>query len=310
MRCVKHSPILNHRAVWGAVVLVALTLGFASPTLARAPAPAPASSPASIPSDVLRAQARKIFVQGQTHYKLGRFAKALLAYTRAYQLLPLAGFLFNIGQCHRLLGHYKRAIHFYRGYLRETPGAPNLEVVKILIARTEKKLAAQSGRRVRAQAEFTEGVRLYALGQVRQGLAKFRAAYQVLPSTGYRYHIAQCHRKLKEWKQAVFYYEGYLRDNPGTPMASLVEAYLKECRQRVKEAELKRRGILNPTLGGGGAGGTGTLKVVPLYKKWWLWTVVAVGVTALAVGLGAGLGLRDQGGIGEVPTTLGTVSWR
>ncbi len=315
MRCANHSSIQNLRGArgWGVAVLLALTLGGASVALARKATPGAGSVTAQPQSDVLRTKARKIFIQGQTHYKLGRFHKALIAYTRAYQLLPLAGFLFNIGQCHRLLGQYKRAIHFYRGYLRETPGAPNLEVVKILIGRTQKKLAEQSTRRVRAQAEFTEGVRLYALGQVRQGLAKFKAAYQVLPSTGYRYHIAQCHRKLKEWKQAVFYYEGYLRDNPATPMASLVEAHLKDCRRRLKEADLKRRAILNPNLGSSGNNGNngnGDVKVVPLTKKWWLWTVVVVGVTALAVGLGAGLGNRDSGGLGEVPTTLGTVSWR
>jgi tetratricopeptide (TPR) repeat protein len=276
-----------------------LTLGLSSPAWARKATP--------IKADLLRDKARKIFHQGQTHYKLGRFDKALIAYTRAYQLLPLAGFLFNIGQCHRFLGNYSQAIYFYKGYLRETPGAPNLWVVQILIRRTQKKLAEKSSRRARAQAEFKEGVRLYALGQVRQALAKFQAAYQALPSPGYRYHIAQCHRKLKEWKQAVFYYEGYLKDNPATPMASLVEAHIETCRKRLKEAELKRRGILNPTLGKGGTGGT---KVVPVYKKWWLWTLVAVGVAALAVGLGAGLGMRDHGGLGEIPTTLGTVSWR
>jgi len=310
MRSACHLPIVKRRGVWGAVVGLALTLALSSPASARQAPPTPTPPPPPTPTAALRAQARVIFDQGQTHYKLGRFDKALIAYTRAYQLLPLAGFLFNIGQCHRLLGRYKQAIHFYKGYLRETPGAPNLEVVKILIGRTQKKRVEQGAIRARAQAEFTEGVRLYALGKVRQGLARFQAAYQVLPSAGYRYHIAQCHRKLKEWKQAVYYYEGYLRDNPATPMANLVEAYLKECRQRLKEAALKRSGILNPNLGHLGSGGKRGVKVVPLYKKWWLWTVVAVGVTALAVGLGAGLGLRDQGSLGEIPTTLGTVSWR
>lgn len=301
MRCANHRPIVARRVVCGAAVLL-LTLGLSSAASARKPAP--------IKTDALRQKARKIFLEGQTHYKLGRFDKALVAYSRAYQLLPLAGFLFNIGQCHRFLGNHNQAIYFYKGYLRETPGAPNREVVQLLIRRTQRKLAEQGTKRAKAQAEFAEGVRLYALGQVRQALAKFQAAYQALPSPGCRYHIAQCHRKLKEYKQAVFYYKGYLKDNKATPMASLVEGHLKTCRRRLKEAELKRRGILNPNLGNNGKGGTGGDKVVPVYKKWWLWTMVAIGVAAVATGLGVGLGLRDSGGIGEIPTTLGTVNWK
>jgi len=299
MRRAHYRTILSRCGASGVAALVVLSLGLSSPALARKPTPSQ--------TDVLRQKARSIFVSGQIHYKLGRFDKALIAYTQAYQLLPLAGFLFNIGQCHRFLGHYKQAIYFYRGYLRETPGAPNLEVVQILILNTQKKLAEQTGQRTRAQAEFKEGVRLYALGQVPQALAKFTAAYQVLPSPGYRYHIAQCHRKLKEWKQAVFYYQGYLKDNPATPMASLIEGHLKTCRQRLKEEELRRRGILNPDLGKGGNGGK---TIVPVYKKWWLWTLVAVGLAAVATGLGVGLTVGTSTGLRAPPTTLGTVSWR
>jgi len=303
MRCVNHRPIGACRgAVWAAALVLLLTLGLSSAAFARKPAPNK--------TDVLRQKARRIFLEGQTHYKLGRFDRALVAYSRAYRLLPLAGFLFNIGQCHRFMGNFKQAIYFYEGYLRETPGAPNLGVVQLLIRQTQKKLAEQGAKRARAQTAFKEGVRLYALGQVRQALAKFQAAYQAIPSPGYRYHIAQCHRKLAEYKQAVFYYERYLRDNPATPMASLVEGHIKTCRQRLKEAELKRRGILNPNLGKNGKGGKGGVKVVPLYKKWWLWTAVAVGVAAIATGLGVGLGLRDSGGINSIDTTLGTVNWR
>ncbi len=299
MRSLVGHVSVSRRIVGGACLVLCLALS--SPALARK-APAAATQ-----TDVLRKKARKVFLKGQTHYKLGRFDKALVAYTRAYQLLPLAGFLFNIGQCHRFLGHYKQAIYFYKGYLRETPGAPNLEVVKILIQRTRKKLLDQTTQRAQAKRQFTEGVRLYALGKVRLALARFQAAYQALASPGYRYHIAQCHRKLKEWKSAVFYYEGYLKDNPATPMAGLVEGHLKTCRQRLKEEELRRRGILNPNLGKGGKGGD---KVVPVYKKWWLWTLVGVGVAVLATGLGVGLTVGSSSGLKAPPTTLGTVSWR
>ncbi|MBW1871664.1 MAG: tetratricopeptide repeat protein, partial [Deltaproteobacteria bacterium] len=75
-------------------------------------------------------RARQHFAKGQTHYKLGQFEKALTEYSRAYKLAPLAGFLFNIGQCHRQLEDYEQAIFFLKGYLREKPRAKNRALVE------------------------------------------------------------------------------------------------------------------------------------------------------------------------------------
>jgi len=88
-----------------------------------------------------QARARQHFERGELHYKLGRFEKALEAYTRAYELVPLPGFLFNIGQTHRELGHYERAIFFYDGYLRDLPQAANKKQVEALIERCRRALA-------------------------------------------------------------------------------------------------------------------------------------------------------------------------
>ena len=52
-------------------------------------------------------RAKELFAQGNQHYELGEYAKALELYKRAYQIKPLAEFLFNIGQCHRKLGQHK-----------------------------------------------------------------------------------------------------------------------------------------------------------------------------------------------------------
>jgi tetratricopeptide (TPR) repeat protein len=62
-------------------------------------------------------QARAKFAEGNLSYDLGEFQKALAAYSEAYRLRPLPGFLFNIAQCHRQLGRPERAAFFYRRYL-------------------------------------------------------------------------------------------------------------------------------------------------------------------------------------------------
>ena len=59
--------------------------------------------------------------KGQLDYKLARFEDALQDYSRAYELYPAPALLFNLGQCHRNLKNYERAIFFFEGYLREQP---------------------------------------------------------------------------------------------------------------------------------------------------------------------------------------------
>lgn len=100
-----------------------------------------------------RKQARELFQAAEQHYKLGRFQEALQEYSRAYELAPLPGFLFNIGQCHRLLHHYERAVFFYEGYLRERPDAANREAVLRLIEESQVKLGKQREEQKRLEEE-------------------------------------------------------------------------------------------------------------------------------------------------------------
>jgi hypothetical protein len=74
---------------------------------------------------------------------VGHFDQALDLYTKAYERYPKPALLFDIGQCHRLLGHYERAVFFFQGYLRGQPDAPNRPLVEKLIADAQQKLDAQ-----------------------------------------------------------------------------------------------------------------------------------------------------------------------
>ena len=89
-----------------------------------------------------KALAKKLFDEAEKNYYLGRFEQALKLYSKAYEVLPLPGFLFNIGQCHRMMGNYERAIFFYRGYLR-AKDARNKEIVERLIKECQDKAREQ-----------------------------------------------------------------------------------------------------------------------------------------------------------------------
>ncbi len=103
--------------------------------------PAPAAD-----QDAERA-ARAHFRRGETHFAMGRFAAALKEYEAAYELKPLPGFLFNIGQCHRNLGHLEEAVFSFKRYLRLKPDAANRAAVEELVTELERQIAAQNAAR-------------------------------------------------------------------------------------------------------------------------------------------------------------------
>jgi hypothetical protein len=78
-------------------------------------------------------EARKLAVQSMREYNLGDFTAALRDIKRAYELSGRPVLLFNLAQCHRMLGHWKEAEFFYRGYLREKKDASNrVEVLHLI----------------------------------------------------------------------------------------------------------------------------------------------------------------------------------
>jgi tetratricopeptide (TPR) repeat protein len=99
---------------------------------ARAPA---------VAADSRTDSAREHYLQGESFYKLSRFASALDEYERAYLAKPDPSFLYGIAQCHRMLGNREDAIRFYRNYLNDAPAAANREAVEKQIKELEAAAA-------------------------------------------------------------------------------------------------------------------------------------------------------------------------
>ena len=78
--------------------------------------------------------------RSMVEYDLGQFDKALEDASRAYELEPRPELLFNLGQCHRALGHWQQAEFFYRGFLRQRPDTEERPRVEKLI---DKMVAKQ-----------------------------------------------------------------------------------------------------------------------------------------------------------------------
>lgn len=123
----------------------------------------------------VESQARAKFSEGNIAYDLGEFQKALDAYSEAYRLKPLPGFLFNIAQCHRQLGRSERAGFFYRRYLTLSKEEPsNAALVKELIAEMDVAVRREQERRLTREETARDQAKAAALRAQAEAIAARR----------------------------------------------------------------------------------------------------------------------------------------
>jgi tetratricopeptide (TPR) repeat protein len=82
--------------------------------------------------------AREHSAQGDAYYKLEKYGNAIGEYEQAYLAKSDPSFLYNIAQCHRLMGQSAEAIKFYRRFLNDAPNAPNRAVAEKHIRELEE----------------------------------------------------------------------------------------------------------------------------------------------------------------------------
>ncbi|HEY5921717.1 MAG TPA: hypothetical protein VIV11_08600 [Kofleriaceae bacterium] len=174
--------------------------------------------------------------------------------------------------------------------------------------------------KVEAKRLFDEATERYRVGAFTQALAGYESAYALFKAPAFLFNIAQCHFQLQNWDRAVFFFEGYLRDQPEATNRALVEDLVREAKEREVaarqaeqrrldlaktrlEMEAKERERFNAELD--------LLNVhlnpdPPVYKKWWFWTVVG-GVVVAGVATTVALTTRDT----VLPSgSLGTLDQR
>jgi tetratricopeptide (TPR) repeat protein len=88
-------------------------------------------------------KARAHFQQGDTYFKLDKYANALQEFEQAYLAKQDPSFLYNIAQCHRLMGNRVEAIRFYKRYINDAPTAANRPVAEKHIRDLEAALGAE-----------------------------------------------------------------------------------------------------------------------------------------------------------------------
>jgi tetratricopeptide (TPR) repeat protein len=118
-------------------VLLLASAARVTPAAAQPSGAPPPATPASPGREATREKAREHFQQGQRLFKVSRYREALEQFKEAFVAFEDPVFLFNVAQCHRLLGENAEAVLFYRRYLEAAPAAPQRARVNKWIAELE-----------------------------------------------------------------------------------------------------------------------------------------------------------------------------
>src|SRR5215475_250289 len=86
---------------------------------------------------------KRHFESGSKAFNLGEFKRAVEEYKAAYNIRPDPVFLYNIAQAYRLDGNLQQALFFYKGYLNNSPHAPNRKEVEGRIHELDRQIAEQ-----------------------------------------------------------------------------------------------------------------------------------------------------------------------
>jgi len=138
----------RHRAgrftTFASAVAVGALMILASTAAPAAPATRKAAKTLSPAEQAAAAQAREYFERGEAFFKLEKYKEALEQYEQGYLAKADASFLYNIAQCHRLMGDKPAALRFYKRFLNEATHVPNRPVVEQHIQDLESSLANEA----------------------------------------------------------------------------------------------------------------------------------------------------------------------
>ncbi len=157
-----------------------------------------------------------------------------------------------------------------------------------------------------AKALYVEGVKHYNLGHYDDAIKAFEAGYLKRPDASFLFNLGQCYRMKHDPEQEVQKYRAYLRAAPEAPNRAAVEGFIKTAEEELRQkaaaeaaaagkpsieprADGQGRSAAIPPAEAPGARATPT----PLYKRWWLWTLVG-GVVAVGAGVGVGVALATS----------------
>jgi tetratricopeptide (TPR) repeat protein len=185
---------------------------------------------------------------------------------------------------------------------------------------------AMAGETQSARHLYDQGLTDYNLSHYDEALASFEKAYRIKHDPAFLFNIGQCQRQLHRYEDAERSYRAFLRESPNTPKAGReqVQKLVADMEKAVADERAKQpptgteppseavapAPASSPSLTvhaelTSGLATKPTVEQRPLYKKWWLWTIVG-GVVAAGAAAGIAVVLTRPGAPPTANTSLGT----
>ena len=161
-----------------------------------------------------------------------------------------------------------------------------------------------------AKAHWEEGTKLYDLGRYREAAREYEASFRLAAKPEMLFNIGQAYRQAGDYEAALRAYRGFLRRFPESENRVQVDEYIRAFQEHLDEEKRKAAEQPPPPAASTPAPVPAPVAAppaaapiaapvvvapaapprerVPVYKRWWLWTivggvVVAGGAAALAV---------------------------
>ena len=104
-------------------------------------------------------------------------------------------------------------------------------------------LATPAETTAQAREHFKAAQLHYALGEFEDAVKEFREAYRLRQEPAILYNIAQCHRQMRQWREAYFNYRQYLNLKRDAPNRDEVEELVEQMRRRMDDEEEQKTRI-------------------------------------------------------------------
>ncbi len=191
---------------------------------------------------------------------------------------------------------------------------------------------AQSSDTEQLKKHFEDGSKAFNLGEFKRAVDEYKAAYNIRADPVFLYNIAQAYRLDGNLQQALFFYKSYLTNSPRAPNRHEVDGRIHELDRQIAEQKAVTTQPPNTTATPNVATTTEPRveppkaappkaepprveprveppkaetapalvatappppeRKTPLYKKWWLWTIVGGVAAGAAIGAGLAVGLQ------------------
>lgn len=167
---------------------------------------------------------------------------------------------------------------------------------------------------------LVSATRFYDQARYSEALAEYQAAYQLQPYPLILFNIARLHHKQNHLAEAASYYQRYLDTADGERAERAVQLLAEAKREQAAPAPASPPPLppaavspVPPPVSPPGpvspvavapASTKAALRSDPLYKRWWLWTLVGVAVAGGATAVGLGVYARGPDTSGLPAKTL------